>query len=250
MKAGFRVDPIPTNREEHRASFFELERYCHDTYESVVDQSPKALNSFCYLSHDPDVYLNVEAQPLSYTYTPPAPRSQQAVKSEAELPILTREVISALNHIDPDAGYQDWLQVGMALHESDIDDDDALSIWDNWSQRSKDYDSSELEAKWGTFGQGNNVDEDDKVTIGSIFHHARKGGWSPPEHSGKKHYWLAPDPMPAPVESWQDQQESLAEAFKSSASKVLIRADAGVGKDYAKDTHIFKGDVSKSVLLR
>ena len=61
VKAGFRVDPIPTNREEHRASFFELERYCHDTYESVMDQSPKALNSFCYLSHDPDVYLNVEA---------------------------------------------------------------------------------------------------------------------------------------------------------------------------------------------
>ena len=247
VKAGLRVAPIPTNREEHRASFFELERYCRDTYESVIDQSPKALNSFCYLSHDPDVYLNVEAQPLSYTYTPPAPRIQQAIKSEAELAILTREVISALNHIDPDAGYQDWLQVGMALHDSDIDDDDALSIWDNWSQRSKDYDSSELEAKWGTFGQGkdNNVDEDDKVTIGSIFHHARKGGWSPPEHSGKKHYWLAPTPMPAPVESWQDQQEAIAEAFDSSASKVLIRADTGVGKDYAKDTHILKGDVSK-----
>lgn len=259
VKAGFRVDPIPTNRGEQRGAFAEIQRYGCETYGGVIDGAPKALNSFCYLAHDPDVYLNLEASALSYTYTPPAQRIQQAIKSEAELTALTIKVTSALNHIDPDAGYQDWLQVGMALHDSDIDDDDALSIWDNWSQRSKDYDSSELEAKWGTFGQGedNNVDEegnaseeddgeDSKVTIGSIFHYALKGGWSPPGHSGKKHYWLAPDPMPAPGESWQDQQEALAEAFDSSASTVLIRADTGVGKDFAKDTHILKGDVSKN----
>ena len=53
---------------------------------------------------------------------------------------------------------------------------------------------------------------------------------------------LTPQPMPPPTEGWKEQQDVIKKAFASEHDIILIKADAGVGKDYAKATYIVESD--------
>ncbi len=46
-----------------------------------------------------------------------------------------------------------WLKVGMALHHQFEGADEALELWDEWSQRSAKYDADACAKKWQSFGQ-------------------------------------------------------------------------------------------------
>ena len=84
-----------------------------------------------------------------------------------------RYLLDALAAIDPATlGYQEWVDCGMALHESGY----AWSDWDSWSQRDpKRYHPGECESKWAGFGNGS-----ERVTSGTIIHMAELRGWSQP----------------------------------------------------------------------
>jgi hypothetical protein len=85
----------------------------------------------------------------------------------------------ALESIDPDCGYQTWLEVAAALkhqfpgrHEAE-----ALDLFDAWSSKGNKYEGRESsEAKWRSLkssplGRA-------PVTIRSLLHHATVAGWS------------------------------------------------------------------------
>lgn len=81
-------------------------------------------------------------------------------------------LLTALRAIDPaSTSYEEWVQVGMALHREGFD----LSIWDNWSaQDAGRYHTGECERKWKGFGQTNNSE----VTGGTLMDIAKKRGFS------------------------------------------------------------------------
>ena len=57
-------------------------------------------------------------------------------------------ILSALQHIDvASLSYQDWINVGMALHAEGYD----CSVWDSWSRNDSRYHPGECERKWRTF---------------------------------------------------------------------------------------------------
>lgn len=83
----------------------------------------------------------------------------------------------ALGYIDP-AGlsYQEWLGVGMALHESGL----SCELWDEWSSRdTRRYHEGECARKWAGFGSG-----DGRVTSGTVAKMARDRGWRPHGETG------------------------------------------------------------------
>jgi RecA-family ATPase len=84
-----------------------------------------------------------------------------------------RYLLDALAAIDPATlGYQEWVDVGMALHESGY----SWTDWDSWSQRDHArYHAGECEHKWSGFGNG-----DDRVKSGTIIHMAEMRGWHQP----------------------------------------------------------------------
>ena len=49
--------------------------------------------------------------------------------------------------------------------------------------------------------------------------------------------------MKPPTEGWQSQQVEIEKAFGSEHDTILIKADAGVGKDYAKASYIVQSDI-------
>ena len=78
----------------------------------------------------------------------------------------------ALEHIDPATlSYQEWLEVGMALHESGY----PCELWDSWSRRdARRYHEGECARKWAGFGSG-----DGRVTGATVARRARDRGWVP-----------------------------------------------------------------------
>lgn len=113
-----------------------------------------------------------------------------------------------LNHVDPArTSYDEWLSVGMSLHESGLD----VSIWDNWSRRDAvRYHEGECQRKWAGFGKGGA----EKVKSGTIIALAKAQGWEPEAGGsaldwdsvigGKEqvvvnHDWLQLESLPAPT---------------------------------------------------
>ena len=63
------------------------------------------------------------------------------------------------------------------------------------------------------------------------------------ETAPSRKHMLTPALVEPPTQTWEDQQATLERAFDSDRDTVLIRADTGVGKDYAKVTHILGADI-------
>lgn len=59
-----------------------------------------------------------------------------------------------LPYINADCGYQDWLNVGLALHHQGQGAFDWLNAWDDWSQTSDKWIEGECERKWQSFRIG------------------------------------------------------------------------------------------------
>ncbi len=79
------------------------------------------------------------------------------------------KVVSALEHLDPDCGYDDWFKIGMALHSWNASQ--GLELWDGWSSKSSKYREGECESKWSSFkGDGG-------ITVASLLDMAMKNGW-------------------------------------------------------------------------
>ena len=82
-------------------------------------------------------------------------------------------VRSLLAFIDPGSGYEQWLEVGMAMHAND-GSEASLKEWDEWSHRSDKYKPDECEAKWRSF----DADRPGGVTLCTLVRAARNGGYS------------------------------------------------------------------------
>lgn len=75
-----------------------------------------------------------------------------------------------LAHISPDIGYDDWVRVGMALHQEGVPE----AIWDEWSAKGVKYKGSQdINFHWRSFNKGGGV------SYGTVVNMAKQGGWAP-----------------------------------------------------------------------
>lgn len=75
-----------------------------------------------------------------------APRQKREIDSQ-EL----KELDALVSHIDPDSGYQDWINAGMALHYETSGSDEGLSIFDDWSGQGGKYPGyAAIHYKWNS----------------------------------------------------------------------------------------------------
>jgi len=85
----------------------------------------------------------------------------------------------ALEHLDPDMGYESWVAVGMAIHHEYGGSDEGFKLWDAWSSDGQKYNGSEMRSKWQSFDGGSGY------TGASIYHKAKLEGWD--GYSGIEH---------------------------------------------------------------
>lgn len=103
-----------------------------------------------------------------------APRPAPEVPEER--PAVATDVATLselLGHIDPDCGYQDWLNVLMAIFHETGGSDRGLELADNWSKKAKSYKGrADIETKWRSF----RGDVAHPITIATLIARARDAG--------------------------------------------------------------------------
>jgi len=81
--------------------------------------------------------------------------------------------IKALHHISPDCDYDQWIELGQALHTEF--GENGLGPWMQWSMAGQKFQGTkDIETHWKSFHQGKGVG------IGTLFKHAKDCGWEPP----------------------------------------------------------------------
>lgn len=89
------------------------------------------------------------------------------------------EIKTALTHLPPDIGRDEWVSVGMALHYAGTQTDQveqALALWDEWSSEGKKYQGvQDIQNCWRSFKAN-----DHGVKLGTLFHLAKQHGWTRP----------------------------------------------------------------------
>lgn len=89
--------------------------------------------------------------------------------SNVESDWSVEEVNRMLDSLDPDMGYQQWLEIGMALHAGGFN----LSLWDSWSRSGEKYENGDCEKRWHGFNPAHGI------TMGTLVSMAQMNGWKP-----------------------------------------------------------------------
>jgi hypothetical protein len=108
----------------------------------------------------------------------PRPKPEyQPVLSSA--PDDISKAAQALQFINPDCDYTTWIEIGQALHTAF--GSQGHELWAGWSSQGSKYKSEQdIDMHWKSFHQGKGV------SIGTLFHHAKLGGYSPPSKAADR----------------------------------------------------------------
>ncbi len=99
-----------------------------------------------------------------------------------------------------DLHYDEWVAVGMALHQQFAGYAEAFELWDEWSARSpKDRGTAVNWKHWQSFHE----DRPGAVTMRSVLLHAERAGWTRPQ-------WVEGAPLPVEVEEGASTGEPTA----------------------------------------
>jgi len=85
--------------------------------------------------------------------------------------VSNEDINSMLEFISPDCDYEQWVSIGMAIHDATNGEGDLL--WDDWSAKGTDYCGHEaINQKWHSFGKSSSP-----VTFGTLKHLAEEAGY-------------------------------------------------------------------------
>lgn len=79
------------------------------------------------------------------------------------------EVCRMLDALDPSMGYDDWIKVGMGIHDGGF----PYEIWHSWSKKGKNYEPNCCAPHWRSFKTNGGI------SMGSLVQMAHAMGWKP-----------------------------------------------------------------------
>lgn len=159
---------------------------------------------------------------------------------------------AALQHIDPDITYDEWIAIGQALHTAF--GHQGHHLWAQWSSTGSKYaGEKDIDSHWKSFSA------DKGVSIGTLFHIAKQHGYTPPTTKTERKSAIedfnsfiqkaAPAPTPEPTQPeaipdasiWQEVDldlntlhpiDYLIDNFLAH-SLMVVAGQPGVGKTTA-----------------
>jgi hypothetical protein len=115
--------------------------------------------------------------------------------------------VKALHHISPDCDYDQWIELGQALHTEF--GEAGLGPWMTWSMAGNKFAGiKDIEVHWKSFHQGKGVG------IGTLFKHAKDNGWEPPTKQAERK--SAVEDFAAVIGQAEAQTEAQTEAQKET----------------------------------
>ena len=239
VKAIFKVDPVPSDADEHKNAWASVRDLVESSLASVeVDASGSDVSRLCFLAHDPQLIHQLNAIPVEWDPSDVLPQTQQASVGEgwvggsrAKPAVNDTEAAAVLSFLSPDCDYKKWLDIGMGCHAGGI----PFDVWDAWSSQGSKYNASEMPEKWQSFkGSG--------ITWGTVVHLAKLNGYEPPRFSIRKPVKLQKKVVSMLTETLAKSREFLKSVFENKKIKFFgLRADTGVGKSEAMIAFLLRG---------
>lgn len=158
------VNPAPKDDAEHKQAFEAVRELFH---EDDLDDATKDVARLSFVSHDPDIYVNADAEPVNVSYTAPAPVADRT--KGAPGPDVVREL---LTFIPKRPDYNEWVKIATAAYDGvGRDADVAEALLEEWSPEEKP-------------GEYRNKLKHplDRVTFGTLVHVAREHGYTGTMH--------------------------------------------------------------------
>lgn len=91
-----------------------------------------------------------------------------------QVDVTDDDLTKMIRSVDPDCAHDEWVRVGMALHE--VTGGTGFEIWDKWSKRGKKYPGRDvLDKRWHSFGKSAT-----RVGYGTLHKYATQSGWQEP----------------------------------------------------------------------
>lgn len=118
------------------------------------------------------------------------------------------DVRDMLTYIDSSCGYDEWVNIGMALHEGGFH----MALWDDWSKSSPKY-ANNCTYHWRSFKPGGGI------TMGTLVDRAKLGGWKPKEYISEPIDWAT-----HPARDWAISMGIYKEPQTRSGKPVEIAA--------------------------
>lgn len=141
--------------------------------EEKSDDSVRNLSRLCFLSSDPNAYLNKNPKKFGvkkHRILFDASKHQLQQKHDLGLNSLERSA-EQLRFISGFDDYETWVRIGLALKAEH--GESAFDLWRDWSaQSSKFSGDSDLLAKWRSF-------DPSRISGATLTHLARESGWQP-----------------------------------------------------------------------
>lgn len=174
---------IPKNVCTHISYFFAIKHYVKSTYDFEIDNKCKNISRACYLSYDPDAYLNVDnPKELGSDFLDKwMPQIEEKLPSslnntfDSQLNIKrVKSVVDQLvdNNINITDDYEDWLNVGFSLCQLE---ESGRDFFHQISRISSKYDKNEVDDKYSSLLS----DYNEEITLGTFFFLAEQYGVKP-----------------------------------------------------------------------
>lgn len=133
-----------------------------DTGKPYAWRYGSAVTSWTQLAFIPAQLLSAWQALIPVTAEPPPRRTKANVRKLAD---LAPGLAQTLNQHDPDAPYDQWLAVGMALHHETRGSPEGLALWNEWSAAGQKYKGiGDLEIHWRSF----RLEHANPITLASL----------------------------------------------------------------------------------
>jgi putative DNA primase/helicase len=119
------------------------------------------------------------------------------------------DIEDALDAIDADLSYPEWRNIGFALHDFFDGGQRGQALFESWSRGGSKWDDQAdyyAERIYGDAEQGGGIG------VGTLIHHAKKGGWEPPAPQGSGGYATPEAPAESEAEEATDGGTTLVES--------------------------------------
>ena len=163
---------VPPDASKHEGSFRAVRQHILELTGVKIDESGKDLARLCFVSDDPDAYLNLNAQEIT-----PLPKLQ--VLSDTHKPVNKNdhlgkpskaEIREMLGFIPKRPEYEDWVKVVAAVGGA-LPPPDAIELLKEWSPEEEEGEYAyKLRHRL------------ENVTVGTLIYLAQQHGWRRPEN--------------------------------------------------------------------
>jgi putative DNA primase/helicase len=159
IKAVFKV---PADVPKHASSFRAVQQHVRELCGVEIDEACKDLARLCFLSYDPDIYVNDNAVEIKLL-PPEQPKPSTSAPREKPDKAQIREMLAIIPK-RPD--YADWIKIVAAVGDV-LPDDEAIEVLIEWSP----------EERGGEYAEKLRQRLKD-VHVGTLIHVAREHGWT------------------------------------------------------------------------